>query len=403
MGSGQKEVLDEVAAEIENIRTGWDWAQKHNAFENIKDSLDSLFRFYETRAWFREGERTFSSLIQSLNELKIKDKDDSTLLGTALARQGVFYERIGNYGQAREVLQASIDILERENAPGELAFSLNELGYVLFRNGANAEAKKLFQRSLEIHNELDDPPGKARTLNYLGLAYEALGEYEEAKLNYEHSLALSKELGNRRGISRVLINLSDVERLMGNNLVAKELAEDSLSISRELGALHAIAFSCGTLGEAHYSLGNYSEAKQLYEEALSTLEELGALKGIVFAWKDLGYACTALEEFQEAATWFAKALSTAWDIEALPLVLDTLAGIADLWLKTEDGKKDHARELLGLVIHHQACKVETLEKAHAILSNDHGEPLPDEIKAAPHVGKDRNLEQVIAEILEELS
>ena len=72
-------------------------------------------------------------------------------------------------------------------------------------------------------------------------------------------------------------------------------------------------------------------------------------------------------------------------------------------LKTEDGKKDHAKELLGLVIHHPAGKVETLDKAHGILSSDQGEPLPDEIKTTPHEGKNVNLEQVVAEILQELS
>src|SRR5258705_9744345 len=52
----QKTVLDELVAEIDNLRLAWDWAASHAQLAELSRAVRGFSWFYELRSWFHEGE-----------------------------------------------------------------------------------------------------------------------------------------------------------------------------------------------------------------------------------------------------------------------------------------------------------------------------------------------------------
>jgi predicted ATPase len=58
-GDRDKEVLEELEAEIDNVRAGWRWAVAHKNEEMVEKYLASLEFFYYVRGWYQEAVETF--------------------------------------------------------------------------------------------------------------------------------------------------------------------------------------------------------------------------------------------------------------------------------------------------------------------------------------------------------
>ena len=56
-GGRLRQSLEEMAADIENIRVAWRWAiAQGKTTKEVRESMESLFLFYETHGWFQEGQ-----------------------------------------------------------------------------------------------------------------------------------------------------------------------------------------------------------------------------------------------------------------------------------------------------------------------------------------------------------
>ena len=64
----QSKALTEIAAEIENIRTAWQWGIQHNQIANLSEVAAKLLTFYE----LSDGNGTENStFIESLKEMRL--------------------------------------------------------------------------------------------------------------------------------------------------------------------------------------------------------------------------------------------------------------------------------------------------------------------------------------------
>jgi hypothetical protein len=78
----------------------------HGYYREMGRSAEGLYRFYEMRSWFIEGQRVFEQTAQALSGAAHKAKpktgpktehegEESAVLGQALAFQGWFHARLG--------------------------------------------------------------------------------------------------------------------------------------------------------------------------------------------------------------------------------------------------------------------------------------------------------------------
>jgi predicted ATPase/DNA-binding SARP family transcriptional activator/Tfp pilus assembly protein PilF len=392
-GKEQQEALAEIGAEIENVRAAWRWAVERQDVRTITEVLDGLYRFYETQSWFQEGEQAFGTAVEKLREMNARG-EAGILVAKILARRGWFCQRLSRFEEARTLSQESLSILQHPDVREELVLPLSSLGTVAFQLGDYSEAKQLFQEAFAISKEAGDRLKIAKSLNNLVIAVWTLGEYMEARRLIEESLAIYQEIGDQKGVASCLTNLGNMALLSKNYAEAKELFEESLQISEALGNRRKIALLLTNLGMAAEGVGDYEEAQRLHQKSITICREIDDLVGLAEGLNYLGFTLCKLGEHQEARPHFRAALTTSVDIQATPITLKALIGLALLLEKKEEWEK--AVELLAHVLCHPAADEEIEDRAKPIFARLKLKLAPATLAAAQERGKAETLDHLVS-------
>ncbi len=434
-GERQREVLEEIGKEIDNVRAAWMWAVEKEEVNLIDRCFDSLWRFYIVRGWYQDGEEMFGKATKKLESSGEEIEGEKGLvLGKILKRHGVFTYQLGRYEKANELLQRSISILHKLDAQKEIADALNELsrldyikgdypkaqqildeclsiykkigyregmaapytilGNIAYRRGEFKDARGHYQKSYLIYKELGDRWGMAILLMNLASVAHELGEHSEAKRLYRESLAISRELGDRRGIASNLNNMGNVLKDLGEYAEAKKLYQESLEIKREIGDRKGAVMSLGNLGNIACALGEYDEAKEYHEDALAMCREIGYRWGMASALIGLGNDRCEAGEFKRSKECFYEALDIAMEISSIPIALDALVGITTL-LKEE---KEFSLEVLSFIACSPSSFIHTKTKTEELRRKIASTLPPIVAEAARKKGEARTLEEVVAEV-----
>jgi tetratricopeptide (TPR) repeat protein len=381
-GGQQREALAEIGAEIENIRTGWQWTIGQDNLTAIEQALESLFHFYDVRSWFQEGAEVFGSAADSLARTHPFDGQTGAqvqpaampyqiLTGKLLARQGWFTFQLGQHGPAKALLEVSLTIL-RQAGPQtrrEMIFSLNYLGAVHRHLSEYETARHYLQESLAICREAGDTFGLSIALNILSQVAFLEGDYEQARRLSRESLALKQQIGDRRGMTFSLNILGQVAYALLECPQAKAFFEESLAICQDIGDRRGIALSLSHLGDVVQMMAEYQGARQLYQESRSIFKEIGNQWGLITASTRLGYVTNHLGDTETARDYFYSALKMSIAIQAVPGALDALLGLASLWIKTGQGSQAEAMEILALALSHPASSRDHQNKAARLLAD----------------------------------
>ena len=180
---------------------------------------------------------------------------------------------------------------------------------------------------------------------------------------------------------------------------AKTFFQESLAICQEIGDRRGTADCFNHLGEVAQAQGLHQEAKDLYLESLIIFKEIGNHWGVAESKIDLGYVTCALREYQVAREHFAEALKITREIQAVPLALDALLGMATLRIKTKNPNQVRILEILMLILNHPTANRTSQDKAARLLADL--EPyLPTGLTTATNFnGQIRAFEAVVEEVL----
>ncbi len=397
-GGRQKDVLDEIAEEIENVRATWQWAVDRAEWDVISRCAESLFFFYDLRSLFHEGAEAFGLAAERLDNVPgLSERATERLVfARLLARQARFLQRSGRFDRARALFRRSLEIAAILGARQEKAFPLTYLGDLHRMTGDYEEARRLLQESVEICTESGDGYLLSRALNILGIVASLQGEYVVAERLYRHSLAIQKDIGDRIGMSLVLNNLGGIALLRGEYARARQFILESLAIQTDINDLRGAAASLDNIGGVMQALGEWVDAKRILQESLAIKRDIGDQHGIAHSLNQLGETASALDQHQEAGAYFLQALKVAMEVKAMPLALDVLGGIARL--RNRQGESTHALELLEFVLNHAAAEQETRDRAQPLRAQIASEFGPQVVAAAQAWGRGRMLEEIVEEV-----
>jgi predicted ATPase/DNA-binding SARP family transcriptional activator len=279
-GPAQKEVLAEIATEIENIRAAWRWAITHQKIEEIDKSVAGFFRFYFRRSWYQEGQETFrQAAIQLDQAVGLEENARRLLLGKLWARQGVCLNYLASFSEGMELLRQSLAILRQVGpaARAETAFALMFLGDAAFDNCEYSQAREWLRESLAICRETGDQWGLAFSLFMLDAVAYALGDYAEAKKLAQESLATFTQLGDQWGIAFAQNDVGLVAYFMGEYAEARQRLQESISVADENGDTWVLLCALNNLARVTLAVGDYSAAAELLQRhnAITTEFSLG--------------------------------------------------------------------------------------------------------------------------------
>jgi len=351
------------------------------------------------------GERAVSLCEQSLSLLEglspsVRQQKACAFTKTNL---GWFVHKRGDSSRAKSLLEQALAQASEVGDEWIQGYTLWILSTIPRASGNYAEAESHLRRGIEIFGRLGDQWMKAWCLSGLTSVLWAMGEYEEAETLAKEEVRIRRELEDPQGIDLATMSLGDMAVALGRYDEARRHYRDGLALSQEyvsqeygspfMRSLYPLGM--GTVAAAE---GEYAEAARLLEASVDAAHEAGDLKLALEALVRLGHAVSALGDTQRAVECFRQALRESMEASRVPWALGALVGIAHV--SAGHWNQVHAVELLALVLHHRATYHEDRVRAQQLLAELESQLSPEAFAAAVARDQARELEEVVAEILE---
>jgi tetratricopeptide (TPR) repeat protein len=351
-GARQKQAVEEVSAEIGNVRAAWRWATQQGKVREIGQGAESLYRFYQIRSLPNEGEEAFAQAVAALEAQADPAAERGVqldlVLGMALAFQGFFACEFYLTDKGQALFRRSLALLRPLGPRKDLALAIDLSVYKQLTLAATfgahedavqdiTQAEQLLQQSLTIQQEAGERWGMAFSLHLLGLRASLRGDYATAQRLLRESLAIRSEIGDRWGMARSLSSLGRIAwRHLGAREEAKRLFQESQVIYRELGDRWAEQLSLDCTGYVARELGEYEQARQLHQDSLAVAKECGDLLGIAGSLENLGLVARDLGAYEEAEAYLQEGLAIRVEVGHQFSIAVSLENMGDLALALGD-------------------------------------------------------------------
>jgi predicted ATPase/class 3 adenylate cyclase/Tfp pilus assembly protein PilF len=360
-GDKQKEWLNRLSEEQDNIRMALKWARgesekgKFDAIEIGLRLVGALWRFWHVSGLLKEGreelegalswggipgegvrgkpavlKRARAKALQGAGVLAYGQGDnaaaqsrleecltssrelgDQVRIANVLSSLGHIANVQEDQSKARALYEEALAIFRELEDKQGIASTLSNLGDVAMAHGDYAAARVLFEESLAIDRELGDKSAVATKLCSFGVAAMQTGRFADASLHYGEALEIFRQLEDKRGIARTLGELGWLAQSQGNLPSAQSLFQESLATYRGLGHKQGISSSLAGLGAVASDQGNYAEARMLFEESLAIDRELGDKWGLTVRLNNLGAVAMMERNYSAARSYYEEGMALA--------------------------------------------------------------------------------------------
>jgi tetratricopeptide (TPR) repeat protein len=191
--------------------------------------------------------------------------------------------------------------LEELGESGDLAITLDRLGWIHRRRGLHAEAEPYLTRAVTIAEGVGDPVVLATTMLSLGALRYRTGQMDEGLAMLESALRIARDAGDLSLLLRSLLVLSEgLEESAGEYLRAAELVREGVELARRAGHEERLAWMLANLSDYLVDLGRLEEAEPYAREGLGVARAVGEIPRIGFSLVTLGYLCALTKRVDEA-------------------------------------------------------------------------------------------------------
>jgi CHAT domain-containing protein len=190
----------------------------------------------------------------------------------------------------------------------KIASLLNNIGVLYETQGNYEQALNYYQKSLELAKTLENDRGIARTLNNMGVIHYRQRHYDLALQCYHESLTLKKSSEDQVGIANTLQNIGEVHRRQGNYAQALRSYQESLGLWKTMEAKAGIASALSSMGDVYKAQREYPQALDFYQKSLTLAEDVGDPDAIFRCYWDFGEVYREQGRKQEAIAAYQKAV-----------------------------------------------------------------------------------------------
>ncbi len=180
--------------------------------------------------------------------------------------------------------------------------------------------------------------GKSRTLeasildnlaNAVGLAQ---GDFHTAREYFQQAMLIFSEYGDYSSKGHVMANLGWVAGILGDYPAALAYYEQALVISRQMGSRMEEMFTYVNLSSSASAQGHADDALRWAKTALDVSVKIGDKIGEAWSFYCIGLANNVTSQFEEAVNSFTKSIEIRELSNAIPLVIESRAGLVNaLW------------------------------------------------------------------------
>jgi predicted ATPase/class 3 adenylate cyclase len=355
----QGQVLDEMEADIENIRRACRRLAATGRDKELEGMLHSLWAFHEIRGWLHPGMELFTDLESALRA----SLDDLMVVSQLEAMQAWITVVLGFPEQGLIKAQQSLDWLREHGYSEETHFALLTIAVsnVFLQNPTQA---------VEIGQEL-----------------------------YEMGRSNGKKWWVLNGLSLICsgsLVIGDVERATETAELYGSLADDPWNRYWQGQARAGLELARGDL----------AAALAIYESLLEPLLEISYPRGLQYTYTNMGRTSFQLEQFWEAEMSYGLSLRYCFETGQIRETLANLTDIARVW--SAQGRGSEAVQMLATVLQQPEIGQNALFRPASIgeeaetLSVELKEELEsDEYQASWEKGSSEELEDAVIRILKQ--
>jgi hypothetical protein len=175
---------------------------------------------------------------------------------------------------------------------------------------------------------------------------------------------------------------------------------ESLALAQEIGYRHGIGRALDGLGQLAQATSP-NEARTLFAASCDVFREIGDLGILSVVLSHQGYNSLALGDVAGAQNSFIEVLRLAREGGYVPFALDALAGLAMMW--AENINAERALELVIHILQHPAATHAAKSRAERLRAELESRLTPQQIQAAQAQARKQSFDQVVSQVLGQLS
>ena len=221
-------------------------------------------------AWLGEFEKADEAARRTT---EIASKGDLIAQLDALIAESMVKSMRGDLDAAMPLARECVERAEETGASACIMASSWILGDVYHRLGQFAEARDVLQRGADVSMVVDRKIWRPTLLAWLSTAAIALGEVADG--NWDEALEGARSIGNRQGEAGILAKRAEAAVARGDVDAASADFAASTAILEDQGARPVLARVLRSWGEALRAAERTEEAEPILRRALGVFEELG--------------------------------------------------------------------------------------------------------------------------------
>ena len=204
-----------------------------------------------------------------------RELDDEVTLAKVLGNVFTYYQLV-DISRAVQVIEESIDILDRLGEYNLKATSMINLGYIYTQSGLFQRGVETFKSSLEIADTIENPRLLAYNLLNMGLAYYRLGDHQNSYQCLEQAQISLEEVNDTFAGATCQTYLGLNHEATGKCDLAEKLYKEAYETLKQVGAPGYAMDAQGGSARCALEMGNLESAIEQTNEICSYLEKNGS-------------------------------------------------------------------------------------------------------------------------------
>ena len=226
-GERAEAALSEIAGELDNIRSAWNYWLEQNQFTELAESVHPLYRFFELTGRVREGVDLFSSTVQRLDS----SPDSARTLGELHWALSWMLRHLGQADAALQAAERALVHFRTHGDPALIARGTGELARFLGDHAGEYErAIRLLQEAYDLLEQQDDRRFETALLYNLSLTRYYAGKYAAAEQPLGRAEDLDRQSGYQAGVITCLHLRGELLTVMGRLSEAELVLEEGLRL-----------------------------------------------------------------------------------------------------------------------------------------------------------------------------
>jgi predicted ATPase/transcriptional regulator with XRE-family HTH domain len=323
-GPDGPDLLDRLAAELDNFRSALTWSLTDPTFRSARTGLrlaSALHELWFFRDHMAEGQHWLEQTLAA---------DDAR--GEPIDQpRPLLANRAGLFGAHPRV-----------NA-------LNAIGDLRLQQNMANDATIPSAEALALARTVGDRVGEAHALIQLGMSARMLGDVDRARTLHDEALSLARSLDDKLVAWRSLITVGRTLAMLRDYDGAWWHLEECLAMARSMGHVWGTANSLRMLGRLALQEGKLDRAAALIEESLPFLSRMGDLRTTRQLLWDLGWIALADKDPRRAGARFCESLKLSLEASVrreIPRCVDGLVA-ASMQMASSAPRSTRAAWLLG--------------------------------------------------------